>query len=237
MLDSLFPARLIPPLGGFHNGMKLLITLTIVVLLGGVTGPCSSDDKQLLPVSLPSQSPQAPDDEGIPTIPYDEMLRRVAGLSKQTRVANLKDVNLRDDQTEIRIWKGFGLISPRCFIIVIANGKPAASFVTAKVVDNRGVFQNGNLVYINTPLNAPRSGWDNFITYLHGHGIRSSINLVLDKRYMPDPDSEELVLEMKTGSRHTMAYYNDSTATADGKKAFDVCKQIRNEFDINLGCQ
>ena len=217
--------------------MKLLLTLTVAILLGGVTRPCSSADKQLLPYSSASPSPKPSDDEGLPTIPYDEMLRRVADLSKQAGIVNLKDANLPDGHTEIRVWKAFGLITPRCIIIRVANGNASAFLVTVKIAGGKGVFHNGNPVYVNSPLEAPRSGWGKFFVYLQEHGLGSSVNLVLDKRYMPDPDGEELVLEMKSGSRHTMAYYNDSTATVDGKKAFGVCKQIRNEFDINLGCQ
>jgi hypothetical protein len=54
---------------------------------------------------------------------------------------------------------------------------------------------------------------------------------------MPYPDAEELVLEMKTGSHHTMAFYIDSTGTPDGKKAFAICKKLQNEFDIQLACK
>ena len=217
--------------------MRLLFTITVVVLLGGVTGPCSSDDKQTPSFSSAGPYPKGPVDEGLPEIPYDEMLRKVAGLSKQAAIANLRDANLPDGYTEIRIWKGFGLTYPRCFILSITNGNASASFVAPAVVGNKGVFRNGKPVYASTPLGWPRSGWDNFLDYLNGHGIGSSISLALDKRYVPDPDSEVLVLEMKTGSRHTMAYYNDSTATVDGKKAFDVCKQIRDAWNFNFGCQ
>ena len=217
--------------------MKSLLTLTVVVLLGGITGPCASDDKQGPSFSSASPSPKALDDQGLPEIPYDEMLRKVAGLSKQAAIANLKDANLPHGYTEIRIWKGFGLTYPRCFVLSLTNGNPSASFVAPAVVGNKVVFRNGKPVYANTPLGWPHSGWDDFLDYLKRHGIGSSINLALDKRYVADPDSEVLVLEMKTGSRYTMAYYNDSTATVDGKKAFDVCKHIDYAWNFDLGCQ
>ena len=168
---------------------------------------------------------------------YEEMLPKMAGLSKQASIPNLKDVSLSDVQTEIRLWKAFGLLYPRCFVLKIDNGNPAASFVYPKVVGNKAVFHKGNPVYINAPLNAPHSGWENLLGYLKQNGLDSTIRLALDKRYMPYPDAEELVLEMKTGSRHTMPYYIDSTVTADGKKAFGICQKMETEFDIHLGCQ
>ena len=105
------------------------------------------------------------------------------------------------------------------------------------VVGNKAVFHKGNPIYVNTPLNAPHSGWVNLLAYLKQNGIDSSINLALDKRYELYPDAESLILEMKTGSRHTMAHYIDSTVSDDGKKAFAICEKIQNEFDIQLACK
>ena len=89
--------------------MKVILTVTIVILLGGVTGSCSLDNKQQVRGSnSATPSPTGPDGEGLPTPSYNEMLRHVAELSKQAGIANLKGTTLPDGQTEIRIWKGFG---------------------------------------------------------------------------------------------------------------------------------
>jgi hypothetical protein len=165
------------------------------------------------------------------------MLPEVVRLAKQAGIPNLKDMNLSDTQTEIRLWKGFGLAYPRCFVLKIDSGKPTASFVSPKTLGNRAGLHKGNPVYLNTPLNAPHSGWENLLGYLKQNGIDSSIRLALDKRYMPYPDAEALLLEMKTGARHTLVYYIDSTITDDGQKAFYICKRIQKEFDIPLACK
>lgn len=213
--------------------MKTILTMTIVALLGS----CSFADRQSpVPVAVNSSTPQATD-EGLPAMSYEEMLPKVAGLSNQASIPNLKDISLPDDQTEIRLWKAFGLAYPRCFVLKIDNGNPAASFVSPKLVGNKAVFRKGNPVYSNAPLNAPHSGWETLLGYLKQNGIESSIRLSVDKRYMPYPDAEALVLEMKTGSRHTMAYYIDSTVTPEGKKAFAICEKVQNEFDIQLACK
>ena len=168
---------------------------------------------------------------------YEQMLLEVARLSKEAGIPNLKDANLTDAQTELRVWKGLGVVSLRCFIMKIDNGNPTASFATLKIVGNKGVFRKGNPVYVNTPLNVPHSGWPNLFAYLKQNGIDSSISLATDKRYEPYPDAETLILEMKTGARHTLAYYIDSTVTDDGKKALAVCEKIESEFDIQLACK
>lgn len=217
--------------------MKLELAVMCVALIGNVTVQCTSHTKLWTPKARYSASSVQDSGNSLPEIPYDFVLRTVAGLAKQTGVANLRDTKLRHGQTEIRIWKGFGLLTPRCLLLTTRNGTATASFLRAKVRQNRAVFRNGSIVYVNTPLDAPRSGWDSFLAYLREHGIGSSIDMALDKRYVPEPDGELLVLEMKNGSRHSMAYYDESTASVDGKKAFDICKRIRSEFDVNLGCQ
>ncbi len=212
--------------------MKIILTVPMAIFLGSWLGSCSGHDNQSNSVSASKDSIS----EGLPTIPYDEMLGRVAGLSGQAGIGNLKDAKLPDDQREIRIWKGFGLTYPRCFILRIENGNASASFVSPKVIGAKAVFDKGNPVYATKVLNAPHSGWVDLVTYLREQGIDSSIELSLDKHFIPDPDGEELVLEMRNASYHTMAYYNDSTVTGDGKKAFGICQKIEKEFDIHLGC-
>jgi hypothetical protein len=130
-----------------------------------------------------------------------------------------------------------GLVTPRCFRMVVTDGNPAASLVTVKISGKRAVMRNGREVYSDTPTGAPQSGWDNFLAYLKDNGIGSSIELTQDKTEMVDPDSEALILEMRNGSHHTLVYFNESTTSVDGKKAFAICKRIHTDFDFNLGCQ
>ena len=107
--------------------------------------------------------------------------------------------------------EGFWVVhSPWVSVENLHNADPTASFVSPKTSGNRAVFRKRKPIYINAPLKPPHSGWENLLGYLKQNKIESSIGLVVDKRNFPDPDIEELVLEMKTGSRHTMAYYLDS---------------------------
>jgi hypothetical protein len=136
--------------------MRTILTVTIVALLGS----CSFADRQSpASVAVNSSTPPATD-EGLPAMSYEEML---PGLSKQASIPNLKDVSLSDAQTEIRLWKAFGLVYPRCFVLKIDNGNPAASLVSPKIVGNKAVFRKQNPLYINAPLNAPHSGWENLL--------------------------------------------------------------------------
>ena len=212
--------------------MRIVLIAIMVVLLPG----CSTSNRKVPAAIEVSPSPALTDD-GLPPMSYEQMIPELARLSKQAGLTNLRDLGVKDSQTEFRLWKGFGLAYPRCFVLRIENDNASASFVSPKVVADKAVVNNGHPVYANTPLKAPRSGWSNLLTYLKQNGIDSSINLTLDKRYHPYPDAEALILEMKTGSRHTMAHYIDSTVSNDGKKAFAICEKIQLEFDIQLACR
>jgi hypothetical protein len=212
--------------------MKTFLTLIVVAQLGA----CSPSGQSPAPVAVNSP-PHPATYEGSPPMSDGQMQAELARISKEAGLPNLKDANLSDAQTELRLWRGFGLALPVCFVLKIDRGNPAASFTSPKIVGNKAVFHNGSPIYVTTPLDAPRSGWANLLAYLKQNGIDSSINLALDKRDKPDPDIEALFLEMKTGSRHTMTYYLDSTDSDDGKKAYDICEIIKNEFNIQIGCK
>ncbi len=200
-----------------------------------VLGSCFFGQRTVPPaLNAPTQSEP---EHGVPPMTYEQMLPHLSRLSKEAGIPNLKDASLSDAQTELRLWKGLGLLLPRCFVLKIDKGNPSASFASPKVAGNRGVFHKGKPVYVNKPLNSPHSGWPNLFACLKQNGIESSIDLALEKRYKPYPDAEVLILEMKTGSRHTLVHYIDSTVTNDGKKAFVVCEKVQNEFDLNLGCK
>ncbi|MDX6614162.1 MAG: hypothetical protein QOD75_3348 [Blastocatellia bacterium] len=137
--------------------MKTILTLLVVALLGSCSpaGP---------PVPVVVNSPtQGPIDEGLPPMTYQQMLPHVARLSKEAGIPNLKDVKLSDTQTEFRLWKGLGIVLPRCFVLKIDDSNPAASFLSVKTIGTKGVFRKGHPVYVNTHLNEPHSGWANLL--------------------------------------------------------------------------
>ena len=211
--------------------------IILISLIIGFLASCSDTRRTVSAPSADNSPSPAATNGGLPPMSYEKMAPELARLSQQAGIPNLKSLNLSDSQTELRLWKAFGLAYPSCFSLKIYNGGPTASFVSLKVVQNKAVINKGNPVYVNISLNAPHSGWPNFLEYLKQKGIDSSINLVLDKEYHPYPDAEALILEMKTGAHHTMAHYIDSTVTDDGKKAFAVCERIQKDFDIQLACK
>jgi hypothetical protein len=208
--------------------MKIILTL----IVAGLLVFCSEAKGQSPPPGAVSAT-----DDSFPPMSYEQMLPELARLSKQVGIPNLKTARLSDSQTEIRLWKAFGLAYPHCFVLRIDNGNATASFLSLKIVDNKRVLYKGKPVYNNINLNTPHSGWSNFLDYLNQNGIDSSIKLALDKREEIYNDAEFLILEMKSGSRHTAVHYVDTTRSIDGKKAFAICGRIQKEFDVYLACK
>jgi hypothetical protein len=216
------------PRATFLNMMKIIFTLIVVGLLVS----CSEIKGQSPPPGAVSVT-----DDSFPPMSYEQMLPELARLSKQVGIPNLKTARLSDSQTEIRLWKAFGLMFPRCFVLRIDHGNATASFLSLKIVDNKRVLYKGKPVYNNVNLDTPHSGWSNVLAYLNQNGIDSSIKLVLDKHEELYNDAESLILEMKSGSRYTLVHYVDTTRSSDGKKAFAVCERIQKEFDVHLACK
>jgi len=52
--------------------------------------------------------------------------------SLKLKVNTLKD-SVSDAETEIRIWVGFGILYPRCFIMKELNGRREAFYIAPKI--------------------------------------------------------------------------------------------------------
>ena len=158
-------------------------------------------------------------------------------LKKESLKLNLKTLRESDSRDEMRVWVGFGLITPRCFTLKRVKGVEQAMYyatTSKRISDVPGKkYQVENIA---TPLTSPTSGWKAFDVFLKSRGIDSPIKLTSDFNYQPDPDGELLVIEMKSQGVYSMVFFPTVTKTPDGMKALDVCHKIENEFKIKMGC-
>ena len=154
--------------------------------------------------------------------------RHVAKFAQQAGLVSLKSSRVPSTTTEIRIWRGGGLLYPRAFILRLTDRGEKAFLVTMPSGRNRK--------YEQTDLGIPHLGWDSFIEQLADKGIDSAVWLKFDPTYEPDPDEEMLAVEVKKGQDYSFVFYLESTKTEDGKKAFGVCRVIESEFGKKLGC-
>ena len=147
-----------------------------------------------------------------------------AALSK---LPNLKDKELLDGETEVRILVGGGLGYPRWFILNNQNG-------VRKGFNVKSVSVKGKVSMEKIELNSPRNGWEGFENYLAQQGIKYPLQLSLDKDKKPYFDGEIVVVEVKSGNNYDVIYYSDMTDSEDGRKVIDVCRMIKEELNISL---
>ena len=138
---------------------------------------------------------------------------------------DLHNIQLGPTESETRIWVGFGLLSPRCFVFKNVNGVNQALFFT--------VQRSRANAYALTP---PQSGWLTLEQILKSSGIRPPLQLKPDYQHLPDPDEELIVVELKSGAEYYLIYYPVATDTQDGKRVVELCRTIEEEFDVRMGC-
>jgi hypothetical protein len=223
---------------------KILRVASMLIIIASVIGGCTlkykeSNSNTDADSQFVSSSPtnDSIDPANYRPFPYEEMLREIAGLSRQTGISNLREAKLSDSETEIRIWRAGGTFLPVCFILKIQKDAPNAFFVDARAVGDKVVRdKKWSASFAKTVLQPPRSGWKEVISYLKERGIDSRVRLSLDRVLVPAPDQNTIVVEVKQGSQYSMVFYPEFTESQDGHKALDICRRIENEFGTRMGC-
>lgn len=167
----------------------------------------------------------------------DEVMQEaIKRESVKLRIKNLSDSVLTSD-TETRIWVGFGLMYPRCFILKNTHGKREAFYIAPGIVGSKAArAAKGKLSGNKIVLDSPESGWDEFDKFFREQGIDSPIRLSLDREFRPAPDGELIVVEVRAGTSYSMVFFSVFTESDDGQKALRVCRRIEQEFTIKMGC-
>src|SRR5687768_3647086 len=121
--------------------MKLL--LLVLFLLAACTAAQISRAAQITATPVPEQTPDEIISGGI------DHVSRLAGL------APLKTAKLAQDDREVRVWYGFGLILLEGFVIKQTNNRWSAFHLKADGHNPRYIAK-----VARTQLPEPKSGWD-----------------------------------------------------------------------------
>src|SRR5713226_7348715 len=119
--------------------MRTTILTFTIVALASLSNQCSRHSKEMN--SEPNQSASPSIEKSV----SDDVKRKkilqgqveaIQGAIKRESL-KLKIDNLRDDvsdaETEIRIWVGFGVLYPRCFIMREQHGRQEAFYIAPKI--------------------------------------------------------------------------------------------------------
>jgi hypothetical protein len=218
-----------------------ILTFTIVAI-AALSGECSQHSRVVDPQSNGATQPASP------SAPIQNDVKVRKALEAQVEVMEgaikreslkLKIKNLRDyvpdAETEVRIWVGFGMLYPRCFMMKEFGERREAFYIARKTISGKtGV--HGGFRMTKLSLESPKSGWNAFAEFIKKQGIDFPMELSLDTQYLPDPDEESIAIEAKSEGNYEMVFYTLSTKSEDGHKALQVCRKIEHEFGITMGC-
>lgn len=158
------------------------------------------------------------------------------GLKRESLKLNLEPLSESDSEDEIRLWVGFGLLTPRCFTSKrVGRVQKAMYYATKSKPAPEGAATKYGVEQIATVLGSPKSGWQNFEVFLRSRGIDSPIKLTSDLD-LTDTDGEDIIIEVRSRGVYSMVFFPTETKSLDGLKARDVCQKIENEFNIKMGC-
>lgn len=160
---------------------------------------------------------------------YERALKREA---QELNLKNLSESNARD---EVRLWVGFGLITPRCFVLKSEGGIEKATYYSTEPNPAETVRPKRG-VKVVLPLKTPKSGWNHFRTFLKDNGVAAPLRLTSDSDSLVDPDGEAIVIEVRSPRGYEMVFFPTTTKTPDGRKALGVCQKIESEFSVRMGC-
>jgi hypothetical protein len=216
--------------------MRSCVLLVIVLILIAFSVACS-------PVS---QTAQTVPPEPSPTVDqrfkrtsaeqYESTTKGIAGVVHQLRIPNLKEAK-NHRGIEFRLYMGFGLFFPKCFIYRSVDNKREALLIDAKVRNNKAVFDRaGNIQPESRVLIAPVSGWESFERALSENGVGPTISLKFDEYDTVDPDEGSIVLELRNENNYSAVSYTRDNNLEDGRKAKRVCQLVEKEFGVTMSC-
>lgn len=167
---------------------------------------------------------------------YNGILAMLKQESINFGIPNLRDVT-SGTQTETRMWVGFGLVVPSCFILNNRSDGNEALYVGPKIVGSQAVLDaEGKVLITKTTLPAPKSGWDDFEQFLKSRGVDKTLRLTPGKEPTLAADASYIVIEVKSGDSYSMVFYSLAKESGGRPKALEVCRKVEQEFGMHMGC-
>ena len=168
---------------------------------------------------------------------YNSMRDEIRLYSRKYGIADLSG-GKTDSESEIRIWLGFGMALPTCFILRGTTEKQNALYIHyLDPSDFDSGATTGSNLRAKTALGTPTSGWDRLEVFLKDEGIDYPIKLAMDEDALPIPDGTFIAIEVRRGTAYDMVYYSSETKSRDGKRAIKICERAAQEFNVDKRCR
>lgn len=213
--------------------MRFLISSIFFTILIAIGFACSGAPHTAAPTPSPTPNQRF---KRTSEQQYESTTKGIKELARQLRIPNLSDV-ASSRGTEFRLYIGFGLVFPRCFVYRSLDNKREAQLIEAKVRSDKAVFDRAGKIQPEVKVLAvPVSGWESFEKVLAENGVDSTIRLKFDEFDMVEPDEGSIVLELRTEQSYSAVSYTSDNDSGDGKKAKRICGLVEKEFGVKMGC-
>jgi hypothetical protein len=145
----------------------LIIILTFIIGISSAAGWFYYQESQRVEIQLPNHRWEPIFFNGVNRVSQDGTSEVKGGINQATNLAGLKELrktSLKDDDIEVRVWRGFGL-SPLEAVILSRTGNQWS--VQHLKTDNYYDFERVEL----KQLKPPKSGWEFFWKQIIDNGI------------------------------------------------------------------
>ncbi len=207
---------------------SLGITMKIMVLLSLTVASClvGSQERSKVAPKIEEEKKLEPNTTSGTWEPI--FFRAIDERAKTAKLANLKAAVLSNEDLEVRVWIGFGLIPLEGFVISRRGNQWSA--IHLKSIGPhlpKSRYQN--------VLPTPRSGWDNFWRRLTDEGILSLPDSSELKDEVMTRDGESFVVEINWHNSYRTYHYQNpqSQKWPEAATMIRIAKIILEEFQIN----
>lgn len=142
----------------------LIILLTFIIGISCAAGWFYYEESQRVEIQLPNHRWEPIFFNGVSRDGISELK---GGINQATKLAGLKELrktSLKDDDIEVRVWRGFGLSPLEAVILTRTNNHWFAQHLKT---DNYYDYEQVKL----KQLNKPKSGWESFWKQVTDKGI------------------------------------------------------------------
>jgi hypothetical protein len=156
--------------------------------------------------------------------------KNISDLARKAGLPPLQHKKLVDSDMELRLWGDIGLHEEKVVVIKLSDNKWKATLNTVKHGDKTSRRHRRNLL-------PPKSGWEELYSFLKLNRVGVPLPFSFDPTDLPPIIDEGVVfLEINQGGMYDFIYYGHATESSDGKAVMNICRNIENEFQVNVGC-
>lgn len=158
------------------------------------------------------------DDSGTLNI-IDEKLKKIGEKS-------LRKIKLATDESEIRVWEGFGTTYTQGLLLRNRKGMWSAKYIYFTSFTKEGKIDSFQ-------INNPKSGWEIFWQRLKEQDIITILDDSEVGAVEPFEDSKYVVFEILIADKYRSYSYNAPcySETVEGKKVVNILKILSEELD------